>query len=179
MVEIQFGDWAVLVSDGCLPINYLELMAAAGLSDEFDVNASDGRASFLCIWNKASRRADPVLAVSQRYEMTGSPAAALLVPQSNRVFIGAGERLLCYDIAAPKRIWEDYALEFWSWEQATDRVVMRGELEIVVWTTSGRKLWSVPSEPEWTHVIEGRTVVLNGDGARRVLGLDDGLPIYD
>ncbi|HEY1388455.1 MAG TPA: hypothetical protein VGF38_07915 [Ktedonobacterales bacterium] len=56
------------------------------------------------------RRASPwpFLCVAQQYERKGGGyPGVLLVPESAVLFIGAGERLLAYDLRGPARLWED------------------------------------------------------------------------
>ena len=52
----------------------------------------------------------PLLCVGQHYcpgRWAGSYPGLLLVPESSALFVGAGERLLAYDLRVPARLWED------------------------------------------------------------------------
>ena len=49
--------------------------------------------------------------MAQRYTPAGygfNPGI-LVIAETNVAFVGAGERLLAYDLLAPKRLWEDAA----------------------------------------------------------------------
>jgi len=81
------------------------------------------------------------------------------------LFIGAGRRLLAYDLSAPSRLWEDEAdTGFWFWSRYGRFVLMAAELELAAWDVNGRKLWSRFVEPPWTYQVEGSSVVVKVEG---------------
>lgn len=93
----------------------------------------------------------------------------LVVPETRRVFIGAGERLLCYVRTKDgwARMWDDIAeFGFLRWHRHGDVVLMSAEVGLAAWTTDGLKLWSTFVEPPWDYTVVGDTVHLNVMGKR-------------
>ncbi len=85
----------------------------------------------------------------------------MLIPEVDRLFLAAGTRLLCYDLAGPTRLWEDEAdTGFWHCSQSGDTVLIGAELEMAAWDVSGRKLWIRFVEPPWSHSVSGGVVTL-------------------
>ena len=75
--------------------------------------------------------------------------------------MGAGNRLLAYDLSKPNRIWEDVTwIGFWGWKQHGDVVLMSAETELAAWRTNGEKLWSTEVEPPWYYSIKNGHVEL-------------------
>jgi L-alanine-DL-glutamate epimerase-like enolase superfamily enzyme len=94
------------------------------------------------------------------------------------LFIGAGCRLLAYDLSRPARLWEDVAdTGFWSWSRYDEVVLMAAELEIAAWDIRGSKLWSRFVEPPWEYRVDGRVVVLDVMGTISRLDLWGGQPV--
>jgi hypothetical protein len=117
------------------------------------------------------------LVVTQRYAPAagGFHPGALLVPETQRLFIGAGRRLLCYDLAGPARLWEDEAdFGFWSWSRYGEVVLMMAELELAAWTIEGQKLWSRLADPPWEYRVEGTAVVVTDCRGTERVGLWSG-----
>jgi hypothetical protein len=164
-------------ADG-LPHMLAEYEARASLSEFFDMAGSDGvSVCFIAI----SRREDrwPFLVVTQRYSPAGAGfhPGILLVPETDRLFLGAGQRLLAYDLRQPKRLWEDEAYAgFWYWRQYGEFLIMAAELELAVWDIMGRKLWTQYVEPPWEYQVDGQIVSLDVMGKRTQLSIRDGTP---
>ena len=98
------------------------------------------------------------------------------MPETGLLLIGAGERLLAYDIRVPERLWEDRAeFGFWAFARHGDVILMLAELELAAWTTGGRKLWTMFVEPPWTCTVSGQTVTLDVMGQVRSLDLRTGM----
>ena len=58
----------------------------------------------------------------------------MIIPETSLLMIGAGERLLAYDLETPRRLWEDEAeAGFWGWERHGGLVLMSAELELAAW----------------------------------------------
>ena len=79
----------------------------------------------------------PQLVVTQRFAPAGPGFApgVLIVPETETIFIGAGERLLAYTARGDtwSRLWIDAAnTGFWGWRQHHDCVAMSAELELAV-----------------------------------------------
>jgi hypothetical protein len=125
----------------------------------------------------------PSLMVSQTFAPSqgGFFPGVLLVPQSSRVFVGAGERLLCYSTYDGHwvRQWEDTAnAGFWGWDIHGGVVVMSAELEIAAWTADGEKLWTRFVEPPWSYSVNGSTLVLDVMGQIALLSLESGVELH-
>jgi hypothetical protein len=114
----------------------------------------------------------PQLVVSLRYSPAGYGFApgVLLVPETGRLFIGAGARLLGYRVDEAgtwQRSFVDEAeVGFLYWQQHGDVVLMAAELELAAWTTTGEKLWRTFVEPPWSYELAGDEVHLDVMGAR-------------
>lgn len=106
----------------------------------------------------------PFLCVAQHYwpgREAGCYPGFLLVPETAILFIGAGERLLAYDLRGLARLWEDQAdAGFHDWQRHDDLVVMSAELELAAWDLRGVKRWSTFVEPPWAYHVEGGMVHL-------------------
>jgi hypothetical protein len=108
----------------------------------------------------------PNLMISQTFAPAagGFSPGVLVVPETQRVFVGAGTRVLCYrtDDGGWVRQWQDDAeIGFWGWRLHDDVVVMSAELELAAWTTNGDKLWTIFVEPPWSYSIEGAKLRLD------------------
>jgi hypothetical protein len=151
-----------------LPPIYSALIEHATLHDDFGVNEGDGTALLVTV-QRASEMW-PRLVVSQRFEpgpKSGFHPGAILVPDNELLLLGAGTRLLAYDLRAPKRLWEDSAeVGFLGWKRHDDVVVMSAELELAAWNLYGKKLWSTFVEPPWNYEVEGANLVLDVMGKK-------------
>lgn len=105
----------------------------------------------------------PFLCVAQHYRREGGwYPGVLLVPETAILFIGAGERLLAYDLHGPARLWEDQAdTGFHEWQRYDDLMVMSAELELAAWDLRGVKRWTTFAEPPWAYHVEGNMVYLD------------------
>lgn len=144
----------------------------AALSEGFGLEHEDWSAFYLVV----RRGSDwPFLSVAQRYwpdHWAGSHPGILLVPETDILFVGAGERVLAYDLRGPSRVWVDTAdTGFHCWERYGDVVVLSAELELAAWDIHGKKLWSTPVEPPWEYRVEGGMVALDVMGAKSTFPL--------
>ena len=175
--SIVFGDWNLVIEDGGLPPLFNEYLQHADFVDQIDVNNADGRFYFLGICKREASIGWPSVISVQKYQIAQqafSPGI-LIVHDTSLVFVGAGDRLLCYDIDNQKRLWEDEtSFGFWGWAQFGTYVLMSAELEFAVWNQSGQKLWSTFVEPPWNFEVRGQTVELNVMGKLRLHRLSDG-----
>lgn len=168
MFEISFDQWNVDVKVGGLPEIYNHYISHAALVEEIDIKGSDGEACFIAVSrNNGPRSADkswPEVVIAQRYEpfQAGFHPGVLIAPETSTLFVGAGTRLLAYDLSKPARLWEDYAdCGFWCWRQHGCFVLMSAEIEFAAWTDKGEKLWSTFVEPPWSYVVDGGRVELD------------------
>lgn len=91
----------------------------------------------------------------------------MLVPENHLMFIGAGERLLGYDLSNIRRLWEDQAdTGFWHWTRHEDIILMSAELELAAWDTFGKKLWSTFVEPPWDYEFSQGRIELDVMGQK-------------
>jgi hypothetical protein len=159
---VGFGPCQVLCLYDGLPALLDQYVTRAALAEQIDLQRSDGKFCFVAV----KRQGDdwPALVVSQRYRPADGVffPGALVVPETNRLFLGAGTRLLCYDLAAPARLWEDNAeCAFWSWRHDASEVFMAAELELAAFDHAGAKLWTRFVEPPWDFKLEPDRVILD------------------
>jgi hypothetical protein len=80
----------------------------------------------------------------------------LFVPETQVLFLGAGERLLAYTLAEPARLWEDgLSGGFWQWERAQESIILSSENKLAIWDIHGRKRWDFAVEPPWQYTLAG------------------------
>src|SRR5262245_28400288 len=107
MFSLSLGEYEIDCQDVGLPHLLPQYVEHAGLAEQIDLAERDGAFCFFSI----KRRGEPwpFLVVAQRYSPAGGGffPGALVVPETHRLFIGAGKRLLGYDLQKPARIWED------------------------------------------------------------------------
>jgi hypothetical protein len=165
-----------MASSGELPEIYSSYCSNAELAEEFDLSTDIGESCFFAI-TRASRPW-PQLVVAQRYEPAGYGfhPGILIVPETSAVFIGAGTRLLAYEMnPRPRRLWQDTTdVGFWSWDLHEGIVVMSAELEVAAWTQDGKKLWSTFVEPPWQYAVAGGWITLDVMGTERSFSLAEG-----
>ena len=175
MFRVAIGEWSLECQAEGLPSFYDSYRERATLADEFDLDRTGRAACFVSV-----RRADdwPFLTVAQHYDPTPDAAffpGALIVPETRILFLGAGTRLLAYDLVGPKRLWEDTAdAGFWGWQRHEGAVVMSAEIEMAAWDLRGQKLWSTYVEPPWTYSVDGGMVKLDVMGSISAFDLRTG-----
>jgi hypothetical protein len=161
---------------GCTPDGisslFKDLQRQAQLVERFDINGRGPDGSGLCcVTVSRSDESWPFLVVAQDFHPSsgGFEPGLLLNPSTNLLFIGAGERLLAYDLVTPRRLWEDATNGgFWCWAQHGNVVLMLAELELAAWNTHGEKLWTTFVEPPWDYTVEADTVRLDVMGLSAV-----------
>jgi hypothetical protein len=168
MFTIESGGFRFsCVPDG-LPAIYSSYRERAALLEEISLDEPDaGRQCFFAITRVGEE--SPLVVVGQRFEPAGYgfEPGALVVPETQRLFLGAGKRLLAYDLSAPKRLWEDATdVGFWGWTRHGDIVFMSAELELAAWDLTARKLWATSVEPPWSYSVREDQVMLDVMGAK-------------
>ena len=101
----------------------------------------------------------------------------LVVPETRVLFLGAGERILTYELSGPERLSEESVFcGFWRWSCHGDRIVMSGELELTGWSTEGHEVWSYryDVEPPWSFEVQGGRIIVDVMGERTDLDLMTG-----
>jgi hypothetical protein len=172
---VTMNEYTVLCCNHQIPALYHTYCRDARLVDEMGLSTSDGRLAFLAI---ALRNESPFLVVAQRYKPWGfgfNPGA-LLIAETNLLFIGAGTRLLASELRKPARLWEDQAdLGFWHWQRHGRFVLMSAEVELAAWDTDGQKKWTTFVEPPWSYRVAGGLVQLDVMGNEETFPIETGL----
>jgi hypothetical protein len=175
---IQFvsGEYTVSGTLHELPVTYSTLVERARLHDDLGVAGKSG--TVLVVAAGSAFANWPELIVSQRFDpgpVSGFQPGVLLVPERHLLLIGAGIRLLAYDLRGPRRLWEDEAdTGFWGWKRHGDVIVMAAELELAAWDLEGRKLWSTFVEPPWVYEVRGTRLHLDVMGKKSDFALEAG-----
>jgi hypothetical protein len=179
MIEVALAGYTVALGEQ-MPDEDDPDCAHAALVERFDVAAATeqrhGSAPnevHIEVRRDALWPAWPVLCVGQRYHRKGGgDPGILLASETSLFFIGAGERLVAYDLHGPSRLWEDHAdIGFHSWQRHDDLVVMAAELELAAWDVHGVKRWSTFVEPPWSYRVVGNLVRLD------VMGISSTFPL--
>jgi hypothetical protein len=168
MITLCIGEYSVICHSPGLPDLYDEYLKRATIADQFDLGNSAGTSAFLAV-GKPNQW--PFMVVAQRRiprEDASFHPGALLVPETDMLFVGGGERLLAYDLTVPCRQWMDNAdTGFLSWDRSNDVVLMSAELEFAAWDTRGNKLWSMFVEPPWSYAIRNGRILLDIMGNKK------------
>src|SRR5207249_3604295 len=125
-VTMAAGTYVVHVLPGHFS-TYQQLASTAKLVDEIDLRQTEGRPCSFTV----SERGKTLVLGTFRYELQGGLGPAIaLVAEAQKLFIGAGKEIFCYDLGVPCRLWHDTAdYGLWGWEVADDTVLMSAELE--------------------------------------------------
>jgi hypothetical protein len=177
MFRVSVGEYEVCCQAEGLPAMLSEYQQHAALSQDFGVAGEPD--SSVCFVSVGRVQQWPSLVVIQPYAPAGFGffPGVLLVPETHRLFIGAGRRLLAYDVSEPARLWEDEAdCGFWSWSRHGSVVLMAAELELAAWDLSGCKLWSRFVEPPWEFAVSGEVVAVDVMGSVSRVHLRSGEP---
>lgn len=162
------AEYAVSGDVGALPTAYNAIVEHATLHDDFGMKDANGTALVISVQRAAANW--PELVVSQRFEPgpeAGFFPGALLIPENHILFIGAGTRLLAYDLLGIRRLWEDAAdIGFWGWKRHGDVVLMSAELEFAAWDLRGKKMWTTCVEPPWDYEVRDGSVELDVIGKK-------------
>jgi hypothetical protein len=160
--RVSIGEYEVCCQADGLPAMLPEYQQRARLAEDFGVANEAG--SSVCFLSVGRSQQWPFLIVIQRYAPAGCGfhPGVLLVLETHRLFVGAGRRLLGYDLSRPARLWEDEAdCGFWSWSRHGSVVLMAAELELAAWDVGGGKLWSRFVEPPWEFAVAGEVVAVD------------------
>lgn len=129
-----------------------EYRRRAQLAETFDLAESS---DYLFLAAGPATRDWPSLVVEQRYSpgpISGFQPGIHVAEDASTLFVGAGTRILAYDLTAPRRLWEAAVdCGFWGWRQHGAIVVMSAELELAAFGAQGTRLWSSSVEPPWHY----------------------------
>lgn len=157
------GQYTVTGSVGELQLIYPSLIEHSILHDDFGIKGTEGTVLVISVQNVSEQW--PQLVISQRFEPgpdSGFNPGLLLIPETHLLFIGAGTRVLAYDLLHNQRLWEDENdCGFWGWKCHKDVVLMAAELELAAWNVQGKKLWSIFVEPPWDYEVHDNRIRLD------------------
>lgn len=162
MNNVSVGPWLI----ACSTSDELECISESGpdtFIEKFDLDDPEGVVVHYAV-SRANQRY-PELIVIQKTKP--GPREAFfpnihITPETGCVFIGAGSRVLCYNLDEKVRLWEQRVdFGFWGWQQFDDVVVMSSELELAAWDHHGRKLWRTFVEPPWHYSVAGQALTLD------------------
>ncbi len=179
MHKVNLPGYTLYLEDGLPPL-YSHYCEHASYIDEIDIRNPEGGLLFLGI---ATDDDDwPALVSAQKYspdQRSGFFPGVLIVPGTARAFVGAGHRLLCYDLKTKTRLWEDHADSgFLHWGRTEDHVYMLAEIEFAVWTAAGEKCWTTFVDPPTRVEATDDAVTLHMfDNAVMTHRLHDGQPL--
>jgi hypothetical protein len=171
--RVAVGEYILRCAPRGLPSVFHAYARHAALVELFEPNGPDR----CCLAVSRANEPWPFLVVAQSFSPAGAgfEPGALLAPDTGRLFVGAGDRLLAYDLQAPGRLWTDWAdMGFLGWARHGDTVVMSAELALAAWTCAGEKLWTAVVEPPWGYSVEGDEVRLDVMGVVCRFGLRRG-----
>lgn len=176
MFTICLGNYSLILQDRGQPPTADQYAKRAAVNDYFETSDVHADWCYVAV-SHAKRTTWPFLTVTQRFSPStaGFDPGVILIPETNRLFIGAGERLLAYDLETPRRLWEDIAdTGFWCWTRHDDTIVMSAELELAAWDLRGKKLWSTFVEPPWDYDVSDGTLNLDVMGVKSHFDLNAG-----
>lgn len=165
-LSFSSGSYVLRTSVGALPSLYSEYCRHATFREEIGTSSSEGTVLFVAVTQGVSDW--PGVVVAQRFGAdSGFHPGVCLVPETHLLLIGAGTRLLAYDLQRPCRLWEDVAdFGFWGWQRHGDVILMSAALELAAWDIQGRKLWSTFVEPPWSYTVNDEEVRLDVMGTK-------------
>jgi hypothetical protein len=176
VIASSVAGFRILLASSVPPL-YDDYLRHAELSEAFGLS-HDG--DYLLVAASPATREWPSLVVEQRYDpgnRSGFTPGVHLITETSILLIGAGTRLLAYDISKSQRVWQDETHGgFWSWAQHHDTVVLSAELEIAAWDLRARKLWSRVVEPPWTYKVVAGTIELDVMGDLTSFAITEGPP---
>ncbi len=158
MFQIVVHGYTLSCFSGGLPEDYEVYREKAKLVDEIDLARDVSHSADVCFLAVQKELAWPFLVVAQKYTpsgLGGSYPQALITPETDMLFLGAGERVLTYRLLPPEKVGQESAEQgFHAFERHGQYVIMRAELELAVWTIQGKKQWSQFVEPPWSYRVE-------------------------
>lgn len=164
LFKFTCGPYTVSLADALPPL-YYSYCRRAQLVDTYEI---EGSYSALCYLSVARGHDWPFLIVAQRYipgPQSGFYPGILLVPETDLLLLGAGERLLAYSLADPYKLWEEELPGgFLQWERSKESIIMSSENKLAIWDIAGEKRGEFAVEPPWQYtVVEGTIHICVGE----------------
>lgn len=98
--------------------------------------------------------------VLERYLFGGSALSALLVPETGRFFVAAGELLTIFDLGVRRLAIERELMLAGPIQRHGDRVLVHDECDLIAFALDGTEVWSVFADPPYAVSFESGVVVL-------------------
>ena len=180
MIELAFGDWTARMSIGEPRLLYADQARGGAVVEQFDLDDRDSQLFIMELHryrNIPEHGKSPSLIVAQRYSpsTSGFNPGVLITDDGTTLFIGAGTRVLAYDLLTSTRLWEETAnFGFWNWQQHGAVVLMAAELEFAAWTSRGDKLWAMSVEPPWYYSVVVDQVHMDMMGSKMIFPVTGG-----
>ena len=176
LVRLTFSQLTLLVQTNSLPASYRDYVDHAAVVEEFALEEAKGTECFVgARWGSDW----PVLVLGMRYWPSGpgwDPGVAL-VPETWHLFVGAGTRLLAYDLSnpVPRRVLDTLAGGgFLRWRVDGGVVTMAAERQLAAWDNRAKALWTVEVDPPGTYRVEAGRVHLEAGSETRTFWLAEG-----
>lgn len=171
--RVNCSNYTISGTIGSVPTIYTELIKHSRLHEDFGFKNADG--TVLVVTVKSLSAKWPELIISQCFypgPEAGFHPEVLIAPETHLLVLGAGERLLAYDLRVFRRLWEDVAdTGFWSWKRHGDVIVMSAELELAAWDIEGNKLWTMFVEPPWEYDVQRSKIHLDIMGKKSIFDI--------
>jgi hypothetical protein len=171
--SVTCGGYTVECTTNGLPSAYDHLKAHATLIEEIALHERN----LCCVTVRRSGEAWPFLLVAQSCEPhdAGFDPGVLLVLETKLLLVGAGERILAFQLEPPGKRWEDHVqIGFLAWEQYGETILLSAELEFAAWNNAGEKLWTTFVEPPWSYTVKSDKVELDVMGKKKSFTLREG-----
>lgn len=181
-ITVCAGRYTLIVCRGRIPADHDDYASNAALVESFDPDADDGEPFFLACYRMDEQLPGKTLyalVLTLRFNSDdGFKPGLLIVDETDRLFVGANEQTLAYDLASSQRLWQTTTTAgFWGWGRHADCVVMRAETEMTVYDLHANPLWSLAVEPPWGYDVDGDAIDVEVGGVRQRFFLSDGTPV--
>ena len=114
----------------------------------------------------------------QGYSDTVAWPKILLVPETETLFVGAGDMVGIYDLKTPKEVLQHRTeMLYWTIERGTSGVLLIAELELRAWDLHGKEMWNAYVEPPHSITLRGDDVFV--DEACRLNWLENHRGVFD
>lgn len=164
MHSYTIGDYTVHASADAFPAGN-DVARTARLHDDLSDLSLPGATHHWLALSHAGRGVLISLLLTVERNAHPGHLATLLLPETSRLFVGLQDRLLCYDLTVPARLWAAPTFWFHKWVRYRDFVLMVAEYELAAWTTSGSRLWSWQADWPYTLEFDGEWLTIPDPGS--------------
>ncbi|GCE14137.1 hypothetical protein [Tengunoibacter tsumagoiensis] len=159
MIIFNIYDYKIFLETNQAPKYYREFFRDDSLlAEEIDIDRTekdplDSNVVFIAAKNCGSKK-EFSLTLLLGYSPS-DPAfypELLYVPESQILFIRAGEKILAYQLQVPQKLFElSVDIGFLSWERYSNYIIMVAEMRMTVWNLAGEQLWTLFVEQPWSY----------------------------